>query len=179
MLSGRLQRRGVDFLPLLGIGRVGVPEPLHHGAGEKIAVGEFVIGTGIEIRIGDRPEHDLAFERRASLVQGLERDGSGHVASYAVPDDAEPACVHMDFLAMCRDPFRGRMDFIDCRRILRLGRGRVVHKNRGESTVGDDVANEAFVRWEITENPSAAVDEDESGQNTAAARRPNDRKADL
>ena len=52
------------------------------------------------------------------LVQGLERDGGGHVSANAVAENGEAACVRPHLRAVCGDPLRGSVDFVDRGRIL-------------------------------------------------------------
>ena len=162
LLCRGLQRRGIDFTALRSIRSIGVPEPLHHCPREEIALREFVIRARVEICVRHRPEQDLAFELRPALVQGLERDGGGHVSADAVAEDGQAACIHPDLCAVGSDPLRGGVDFVDRGGIFRLGRWRVVDEDSGEPAIGDEISDEALVRREVAEDPAAAVDEEEA-----------------
>jgi hypothetical protein len=71
------------------------------------------------------------------------------------------------------------VDFIDRGGIFRLGRWRVINKDSGEAAIGNDISDEALMRWEVAEDPAAAVYEEEAWQSAGAAGGAHDGEAHL
>ena len=112
-------------------------------------------------------------------MQGFERYGGGHVSPDAVAEDSQAACIHPDLGAVCGDPLRGGVDFVDCGGIFRLGRWRVVDEDGGEAAIGDEISDEALMRREVAKDPAAAVDKEETRQSAGAAGWAHDGEAHL
>jgi hypothetical protein len=82
-------------------------------------------------------------------VQRHERNSGGHIATDAVAHDGKSLAIYFDLIAVRGDPLGGGVDFVDCCRVLSLGRRRVVHENGGEAAVAHQVANETLVSWKV------------------------------
>lgn len=78
--------------------RVVIPEPLHRLSREKVALGELLVGRGIESGIRHRVEQHLEVDSRSTAFLGQQRDGRSHVAAHAVAGHGQTRGVHFDGL---------------------------------------------------------------------------------
>src|SRR2546430_9673031 len=94
----------VIMVPVVGVGRVLVPEPLHAGAPQPIAGGELLIGADVERRVGDRVEEHLAEETYVAALLGGQREGGRHVAADRVTGHDHAGGVQAVVSAVRDDP---------------------------------------------------------------------------
>src|SRR5438034_2710169 len=149
------------FRSLSRVGRVAVPEPLHHVPGQEMAFGELVVRPGVEGRVRHRPQEHLTPEARRAPVFGHQGDDGGHVSADTVANDRQSPAIDPDLLAMGGDP-RGRcIGLIDGNRVPSLGRAIVLDEDGGRARSRDEVTHETFVRRKVPEHPASAVEEHE------------------
>nr|GFB53653.1 hypothetical protein [Tanacetum cinerariifolium] len=132
-LDGGVQRRGVNLRALSRVGDVHVVHPLHQRGSQEPVLAIELVGFRFEVGIHDGPHQDLQLDVRAALGLGLQRGDGRHVAAYAVAHYGQVGAIHVDFSPVFRYPFRGRVDFVDGLRKLRVWRRRVVDEYRREA----------------------------------------------
>jgi hypothetical protein len=67
LLGHGAERRSIDFGTFIRIGRVIVPEPLHHISGQEPALGKLLVQLGIQIRVRHGPHEHLLPQLRTTL----------------------------------------------------------------------------------------------------------------
>ena len=105
----RVQRRRHRVGSFRGVRQVVVPEPLHAGARQQIAIGVGAVRSRIEVGVGDRIHEQLKRDRGAvSVARHLAHD-RGEVAAGAVAADREFVCIAVQRRGVLGGPLRGRV----------------------------------------------------------------------
>lgn len=178
LFLGSPQRRRGDLRPLLRVGRVLVPEPLHAVAAQEVASGELLVRFGVEVRVRDRVEQHLVDELRPAALLGDQRDGCGHIAADAVAGDGQPPAVQGLFRALAGHPLGDRIGLLDGRRILRLGGQHETGENDGGIRADGDEAHQPVVRVGVAEDPARLVDEEDRRQGALGSHGPRNTNGD-
>src|SRR5262245_38207737 len=161
LLHRRLQRRGVDFYALLGVGRVEVIHPPHQRRGQEPLLAELSVRFRVEGGVHNRPHHDLQFDGGAALLFGLQGRHGRHISPDAIAHDGQGGAVHPKLLTVRSHPLRRSVDFIDGLWIPGIGRAGIVDEDGGKPGQDDEVTHHPLVRGIIAQYPATAVNEDE------------------
>lgn len=158
LLQRCLQWRSRRLLALGFVGQIGVPEPLHRLLGQPRAIGELVVGTIVEIGVGDGVEQHLLIDGRTAAFLGKQRHHRRHVAADAIACDREPGGVDLELLGMLGDIFGRSISLLDGNGIAGFRRALVVDEDdSGIGAVGD-LAHQPVMRIRIAQHPAAAME---------------------
>ena len=95
------KRRGIDFPALSCVSGVVVPEPLHQVLGqEAFFAAQLIVGRGLEVGVGDRPQQELVPNRRGCLISLAIQADHGHIANHVAAGHGEARAINADFLAV-------------------------------------------------------------------------------
>jgi hypothetical protein len=118
---------------------------LHGVAAQEVALGELVVGVGVEAGVGDWVEEHLRGELRGAAVLGHQRQRGGHVAADRVAGDGDAARVEALAGAVCLDPAGGGVVLLDRDRVTRLGGAVVLGEDDGGAGADGELTDEAVV----------------------------------
>ncbi|HEX6553856.1 MAG TPA: hypothetical protein VF026_13905 [Ktedonobacteraceae bacterium] len=179
LLGAGAQRRGGDLVALARVARVLLPEPHHGVAPQVVALGELVVGRGIEGRIGDRVEQQLEPNVRPPALPGQERDHRSHVAPDAVASHGETLGIQAMLLPAPGDPPHRHIALLEGRRVADLG-AEPVHREHDSGPGSDgEFAHQPVMRLRAAEHPPGPVDVHDNRQRSLRVLWPQDAKRHL
>ncbi|MNM87047.1 hypothetical protein D3C81_992170 [compost metagenome] len=139
--------------------------------------GKLVVGTGIEVGIGHRPQQYLELDRRCALVFGHQCDHGCHVAADAVAGHGQAFAIDVDLFTVLGHPFGRGVSLVDRHRVMRFRRRCVIDENRCCTRTDNQVTNQSFVGREVPQYPATTVEEHEHRQLVLDPGRPDDSQA--